>query len=259
MTGAISRGPSLADSVAERVRNDIASGIYKVGDKLPTERDFSEKYGVSRPIVREALGTLKRDGLVQTRQGLGAFVIQTSEAAFRFRGLELDDAEDIQNVIELLMAVEAAATAHAAERRTQKQLTLIEQQLHAMESAIARGESGVEEDIAFHQAIIKASDNHYFHDMTTFLDGRVRNFIRKARASTERQSLLSMVMEEHVAIFDAIANSDPLEARKAAENHLRGAASRLALHLSKATLSEQHTDSDQLNDRKHSPSGRGAS
>ena len=236
MSETISRGPSLADAVVERIRRDITSGGYGVGDKLPTERDLSEKYGVSRPIVREALGTLKRDGLISTRQGLGAFVIETNEPAFRFRELELNDAADIQNVIELLMAIEAAATAHAAERRSSAQLAAIEAQLHAMEEAIARGENGVEEDIAFHHAINDACGNVYFQDMSKFLDGRVRNFIRKARASTQRQSLIERVQEEHLAIFEAIANSNPQEARKAAEAHLRGAASRLALVLSRSTL-----------------------
>ena len=137
------------------------------------------------------------------------------------------------------MAVEAAATAHAAERRSPEQLHAIEEQLHAMELAIERGESGVEEDIAFHHAINEACGNPYFRDMSKFLDARVRNFIRKARASTERQSLILRVKEEHIAIFEAIAKANPQEARKAAEAHLRGAASRLALHLSKATLGEQ--------------------
>lgn len=236
MNEPISRGPSLADSVAERIRQDITSGTYGVGDRLPTERVLSEKYGVSRPIVREALGTLKRDGLISTRQGLGAFVIETREMTFRFRGLELNDAQDIRDVIELLMAIEAAATAYAAERRSPEQLAAIETQLHAMEMAVDRGESGVEEDIAFHCAIVDACGNPYFQDMSKFLDDRVRNFIRKARASTNRQSLISRVKEEHIAIFEAIAAGNGQKARLAAEAHLRAAASRLALHLSDATL-----------------------
>ncbi len=240
----ISRGPSLADSVAERIRQDITSGTYGVGDRLPTERVLSEKYDVSRPIIREALGTLKRDGLISTRQGLGAFVIETREMTFRFRGLELNDANDIRNVIELLMAIEAAATAYAAERRSREQLVAIETQMRAMETAVARGESGVEEDIAFHCAIVDACGNPYFQDMSKFLDDRVRNFIRKARASTTRQSLIERVKAEHLAIFEAIAAGNAQEARLAAEAHLRAAASRLALHLSDATLRQAQQAAD---------------
>jgi GntR family transcriptional repressor for pyruvate dehydrogenase complex len=227
----VRRAPSLVEVVAKRIRGDIKSGTYAIGDKLPTERDLSEKYGVSRPIVREAIGALKRDGLVATRQGLGAFVIETKEIAFRLAGLDLTDAIDIGNVIELLMAVESAATALAAERRSAQQLDAIERQLHSIQQAFDNGESGIEEDLAFHREIVDASGNPRFREMSDFLEAHVRNFIRKARASSLRNALLADVQREHVAIFNAIASGRPQEARKAAEDHLRGAANRLALHL----------------------------
>lgn len=231
----VTRGPSLADTVAGRIRADITSGVYAKGDKLPTERDLSDKYGVSRPIVREAIGTLKRDGLVATRQGLGAFVIETKEIAFRLAGVDLTDAVDVQNVIELLMAVEAAATALAAERRSDRQLREIERRLNAIQTAFDKGEAGIEEDLLFHREIVDACGNPHFREMSDFLESHVRNFIRKARASTLRNALLEQVQAEHVAIYTAIANADPEAARLAAENHLRGAASRLTL-LSKEAL-----------------------
>lgn len=231
MSDKVSRGPSLADSVAAKIRNDITSGGYAKGDRLPTERDLSDKYGVSRPIVREAIGTLKRDGLVATRQGLGAFVIETKEVAFRLAEVNLTDALELQNVIELLMAVESAATALAAERRSDEQLARIEQQLNAIQLAFDRNETGIEEDLAFHREIVDACGNPHFREMSDFLDAHVRNFIRKARASTLRNALLSQLQAEHVAIYQAIADGDPQQARLAAEAHLRGAAKRLTLHL----------------------------
>ncbi|MCZ3378234.1 FadR/GntR family transcriptional regulator [Rhizobium sp. AG207R] len=227
----VTRGPSLVDSVAGRIRADITSGTYAKGDKLPTERVLSEKYGVSRPIVREAIGTLKRDGLVATRQGLGAFVIETKEVAFRLPGVDLTDSLDVQNVIELLMAVESAATALAAERRTEKQLREIERRLNAIQMAFDNGAAGIQEDLAFHREIVDACGNPYFREMSDFLETHVRNFIRKARASTLRNALLEQVQGEHIAIYNAIANADAQGARLAAENHLRGAATRLTLLL----------------------------
>jgi GntR family transcriptional regulator, transcriptional repressor for pyruvate dehydrogenase complex len=232
----IARNQSLADAVAERIRSDIFSGVYAIGDRLPTEREFSETYGVSRPIVREAVGCLKRDGLISTRQGLGAFVIQTHELAFRLNGADLDDADDIRNVVELLMAVESAATGLAAERRTKPELTEIKNRLNAMQQAIDRGDDGVEEDIAFHRTIVQATKNPYFRQMSEFLDTRIRNFIRKARTNTARKykERIQAVQEEHSAIYDAIASGDGPNARLAAETHLLKAAERLALYLKKA-------------------------
>lgn len=232
VTKVISRGPSLADSVSGSIRAEITSGAYAIGDKLPTEKELAETYGVSRPIVREAINALKRDGLVVTRQGLGAFVSETREQSFRFTSFDVNDAIDIRNVIELLMAVEAEATARAAQRRTQEDLKIIEDHLNAMQTAIDRGESGVDEDMEFHRSIVEASRNPYFRDMSDFLDANVRNFIRKARENTARlnRGLVQEVQGEHRAIFDAIASGKAQAARKAAEAHLVGAAKRLALY-----------------------------
>ncbi|MFH1554678.1 MAG: GntR family transcriptional regulator, partial [Pseudomonadota bacterium] len=68
----IGRGPSLADTLAQRLREEISSGRLRPGERLPTEQQLAGTYGVSRPIVREAVGRLKHDGLVLTRQGAGA-------------------------------------------------------------------------------------------------------------------------------------------------------------------------------------------
>lgn len=182
--------------------------------------------------MREAIGTLKRDGLVAKRQRLGAFVIETKEIAFRLAGIDLTDALEIRNVIELLMAVESAATALAAERRSAEQLAAIERQLHSIQKAFDDGRAGVEEDLAFHREIVDASGNPHFREMSDFLETHVRNFIRKARASSLRNALLADVQREHVALFNAIADGNPQDARRAAEEHLRGAANRLALLLS---------------------------
>ena len=75
-TSHLDRAPSLADVLAQRLEQDIAQGHYAPGEKLPSEQQLATTYGVSRPIVREAIGRLKHDGLVTSRQGSGAFYRQ---------------------------------------------------------------------------------------------------------------------------------------------------------------------------------------
>ncbi len=229
----LSRALSLADQVARRLQAEIASGRYGGGAKLPSENDLAEIYGVSRPIVREAIGRLKHDGLVVTRQGAGAFVAEGGTGSvFRLDVVDFRDEDEIRGIVELLIAVEAAASGHAATRRTPEQLAAIQAQLDAMQAAIDRGEPGVEEDLAFHRAIVDATGNPFFRDMSDFLDTRVRKFIRMARSNTARfQGLTEAVQVEHQAIFDAIATRDERGAREAAENHLLRAAERLELYL----------------------------
>ena len=233
----LDRAPSLADVLAQRLAGDIAEGRYGPGEKLPSEQQIATTYGVSRPIVREAIGRLKHDGLITSRQGSGAFVAESGGASvFRLDVSNFTDRAEIESIIELLMAIESSATELAAQRRTAEDLALIGTQLEAMQRAIDRGDSGVDEDVAFHQAIVDATKNPFFKDLSTFLDRRVRSFIRTARANTAKLQIGHMmaVQEEHRAIFEAIQNQNSQLARQAAEDHLKRAAERLAIYMKRA-------------------------
>ena len=225
--------PSLPTRLAQRLQEDIAQGRYGPGERLPTEQQISEQHGVSRATVREAIGRLKHDGLVVSRQGSGAFVAEDGgPAVYRLAIADFSDEAEIRNIVELLIAVEAAASEHAARRRTRRQLSLIQARLDDMRQAIDRGEPGVDEDLAFHRAIVEAAGNPFFRDLSDFFDQRVRKFIRTARSNTARfQGLSEAVQVEHQAIFEAIEAQDPAQARAAAETHLVNAAARLTLYL----------------------------
>jgi GntR family transcriptional regulator, transcriptional repressor for pyruvate dehydrogenase complex len=230
----LDRAPSLADTLAQRLEKDIAEGRYAPGEKLPSEQQIATAYAVSRPIVREAIGRLKHDGLITSRQGSGAFVAESGGASvFRLDVSNFTDRQEIEAIVELLMAIESSATELAAQRRTDEDLIAIGTQLQAMQSAIDRGDSGVDEDVAFHLAIVGATKNPFFKDLSTFLDRRVRSFIRTARANTAKLQTGHMmaVQEEHRAIFEAIRQQNPEAARHAAEQHLKQAAQRLALYM----------------------------
>lgn len=231
--GLLRRPPSLADTLAAKLRREIVAGDLGAGERLPTEQQLSEIYGVSRPTVREAIRCLKQDGIVITRQGAGAFVADPETVSvFRLDIKDFSDSSEIFHIVELLMAVEAAATEHAARRRTSADLRAIETQLKAMQAAIDRNEPGVDEDVEFHRAILAATKNPFFRDLSGFLDHRVRNFIRTARANSAQWAGMSQTVQtEHELIFDAIARQDAAAAHAAAESHLKNAAARLARYL----------------------------
>lgn len=229
MSEQLIRSPSLADTVANRLRREISRGHYKPAEKLPTEHKLSEMYGVSRAIIREALGRLKQDGLVRSRQGAGAYVAEDSSPVFRLVVGDGQDTTEVQHVVELLVAFEAAASGLAAVRRTDEQLRRIQAEFQAMERAIEAGESGIDEDVAFHRAIIEATENPVFQDMFNFLSTRVRTFIGIARTNSARyQGVTKKVQEEHSAILAAIVERDEEKARTAAAVHLHNAARRLS-------------------------------
>lgn len=228
LAGLMQRGPLLAERLADKVRQEIADGAFRAGDRLPTEREMSESYGVSRAIVREALGRLKHDGLVVSRQGSGAFVMEGSAPTLRLHVVP-SDAGDLREVVELLSAIRSAASAHAAVRRTPAQLNTIKQWYEAIDQAVRDGHAGEDEDIGFHRAIIDAAGNPLFNQILEFLDARVRHFVRTARTNSRHWGLTAEVQAEHQAMLDAIDIGDSDAARGAAERHLANALARLTL------------------------------
>ena len=222
------RTPLLAEKLADRMRQEIGAGAFKAGDRLPTEREMAEIHGVSRAIVREAMGRLKQDGIVVTRQGSGAFVADSGAPTLRLH-VAPSDAVDLRSVVELLSAIRSAASAHAATRRTPAQLAAITRWYKAIGRAIRDGQPGEEEDIAFHRAIIDAAGNPLFNQLMEFLDGRMRDFVRAARTNSRHRGLTEQVQAEHLVMLDAIAACDREAARSAAERHLANALGRLGL------------------------------
>jgi DNA-binding FadR family transcriptional regulator len=233
-TRKLKRSQSFAGEMADVLRDEIERGVFRPGERLPTEHVLAETFGVSRSVVREAISVLKSDGLVESFQGRGIFVSETPpEAAFRLRQPNLDDKVELALILEFLIANEVAATSLAAERCLDSDLTKIRRALDAMARAVAIGEPGVDEDVAFHAAIIAATRNPFIIAFSNFLEHRVRNLIRTARTNTARfRGLAERVQAEHQAIYDAIAARDPAAARAAAETHLRNAAARLQLYRS---------------------------
>jgi GntR family transcriptional regulator, transcriptional repressor for pyruvate dehydrogenase complex len=225
----------LPDEIARRLIQAIQSGTIAVGDRLPSERALCEQYSVSRAVVREALSQLKSEGLVTSRAGSGVFVTgRTQRQAFRMQEVEIDEKNSLEMVMELLVAVEVAATRLAAVRRTPEDLKRIRRALIGMEYEIANDRLGDEEDFAFHQAIVDATHNPHFQALTAHLEHGARRVIRQARSNTKHNhtDLVEAVQLEHKQIYDAIASGDARLAAEFAELHLRNAAERLSIYLS---------------------------
>src|SRR6185503_16690634 len=150
----------LTDEVIARLKKEVGSGRLAPGARLPTEQELMAALGVSRTVVREAVAALRADGLVTTRQGSGAYVAaDVSRVPFRIDPEGLSSIEDVLEVMELRLAIEVEAAARAAERIAPARLAPIGRALNAIEAAIQRGESAINEDFAFHRAIAEASCN----------------------------------------------------------------------------------------------------
>jgi len=225
----LKRPPTLTDAVAKMLSEAIKSGQYKPGERLPTETELCRTYGVSRPVLREAISQLKFDGLVVPQQGRGVFVSESAfKSSLRLDIPNLENQGEVLKIFELLLAVEVYYTGLAAKHRTQSQLTAIKRALDKLIDTISTGGLGSEEDLAFHSAIVKASNNEYFVTLAQFLEDNVRHAIRTARKHTASFKTLDKdVLKEHEAIYEAIKEKNIDHAREAAESHLIKAMSRL--------------------------------
>lgn len=216
------RASNLTDQVSAAMLTRIASGGLAPGARLPTEQALSSEFGVSRTVVREAISRLKSEGLVQTRQGAGAFVAQNRLGIpFRIAPGSVDSFEATVEILELRVAVESEAAALAAERGTRRQVQAIRAALDAMREAFERGEDGLEEDLHFHRAIAQATRNSKYVDLIEFLERYVRHQIQITGGKLARASRMADTQSEHEAIYAAIATRNPDEARASARTHFR--------------------------------------
>lgn len=229
----IARPLRLSEEVSGELQRRISRGELKPGDRLPTEKALGDAFGVSRAVVREAIARLKADGLIETKQGSGAFVVEVPKTInLRFwqgAGPELDELRDI---FELRAMVEGAVAELAAQRRDAGDLQAMAEHLHTMDLAMANGEDGTEADDNFHIAMAKATHNAYVSRLVEFL-GRHFSDSRKLSWQGTRNELAHPreAQSEHRALFTAISGGDAEVARRCALDHLRGTAGRFGIKL----------------------------
>ncbi|HTI03371.1 MAG TPA: FadR/GntR family transcriptional regulator [Acidisoma sp.] len=226
----IAPSPSRTAQLAERIGRDIRAGRLQPGEKLPTEQELIAQYHVSRTVVREAMATLRSEGLIVSRQGAGVFVADhTSARPFRIVSEELKSLVEIENVLQLRLAVEVEAAGLAAERRTDEDVAAIGQALRNIDEAIAKGASAVKEDLDFHCAISAATGNPYFPRFIQFLGPVIipRQTIRVGLETVEERRLyVGQVQKEHRQIFEAVRTGDGKLARRYVRDHLEASRDR---------------------------------
>jgi GntR family transcriptional repressor for pyruvate dehydrogenase complex len=214
----------LSRGLFEQLSEQIKSGRLAAGARLPTEEELSRAARVSRTVVREAVAALRADGLVVTRQGVGAFVSAApQQAPFRIDQEGMRSIEDVLHVMELRLGVEIESAGLAAERGTKAQVRAISAALEAMDRAAAQGKDAVDQDLELHRAIAEATGNPQFPRFLQFVG---RHLIPRRIVSGMPQSMggreayLKLLQGEHQAIVAAIQQHDPKAAREAMRRHL---------------------------------------
>ena len=223
-TAPLRRSRSLTADLVEALGDRIRDGRLQAGDKLPTEGAIMQEFGVSRTVVREAISRLQAAGMVETRHGVGTFVLGQGEASsFRIDPSQLAALQDVISVLELRIGVETEGAALAAARRTPENLQALRAALDAFASAVAQERDPVGPDYQFHLEIARATQNPHYADLMTTLGGTMIPRARleaAAPVTPERLDYLRRVNLEHESILAAIERQDAEGARAAMRTHL---------------------------------------
>lgn len=221
--------PNLVSRVGEEIRRAILAGEVRTGEKLPSEAKLTALHAVSRTVVREAIASLRADGLVEARQGAGVFVLSNKQPpANTLRTFDPERISSIIEVLELRSAVEMEAAALAAIRRSPAQEEAIFERCDDIDALIARGEGTTVGDFAFHLAIADATNNPRFREFLEMMGGKVipRSGLQENDRETTPGVYLAQLQAEHRRIAEAISARDGDAARDAMRIHLMGSQQR---------------------------------
>ncbi len=202
--------------IAESIRNRQISS----GERLPTERELSSAFGVSRGVIREAIKVLGALGLVEARQGSGIYVSNNVPTVTRAFTLSVSpDAESIERLFEFRRTLEVETARLAALRRSDDELVAIAAAAEATARALDSGdwgEFGVA-DNAFHAAVARASGNPYLEVAVATAREMHQGVV--SLISDRAGSVTSAVVHHH-AIVEAISTRQPDAAGRAMADHI---------------------------------------
>ena len=220
---------SLAQRVVTGLKDRILAGDLAPGEKLPSETELVEEYAVSRTVVREAVTRLRAEGLVETFQGRGSFVLTVPQpSSFSLEASAIRNQRDVLDMVDFRLGVETEASALAARNRTNADTVAISEAL--AELARAGHEGAVEADFTFHRAIAVATGNRFYTELLDALGPMMimlpRTQLGSAYSLTDAEHV-DRVNREHEAVAAAVLAGDVETARAAMRVHLGNTRRRL--------------------------------
>lgn len=218
----------LGDLVYDGIFSMIASGEIAENVRLPSEVELGRHFGVSRPIVREALARLRDDGLIQSRRGSGSYVKRKPDANV-FRFVEIGSVSDIQRCYDFRVGFEAGAAGLAATSWRAEEMAELESAVAELSQTLSKGELAVDADSRFHRAVAEATRNPYYISVQNSLDQNIRFGMNLALnlSLLKPATRNKIVVDEHAEIIEAIRQRDANAASQAMARHIENARKRM--------------------------------
>jgi GntR family transcriptional repressor for pyruvate dehydrogenase complex len=217
----------VAEEVARRIQALILDGTFKPGAPLPAERTLSQRFGVSRGSVRDALRKLEMIGLLHSRHGQGTFPqelsvanLVTPLASVLTYNRELQD-----ELMDVRRMFEPAVARVAATRVTNAELTELETILAAQQAKLASGEPALSEDAAFHAALARATHNR----IIVLIMETLNDLLTESReAALQQRGRPLRSVQSHTSVVEALRRRDADGAARAMHDHIDQIADLLA-------------------------------
>jgi GntR family transcriptional regulator, transcriptional repressor for pyruvate dehydrogenase complex len=211
---------TLTAAAFEQLISYVVNGSWKAGDRIPPERELCQQLGIARTSLREALKAMELIGMLDSRVGDGTFVCPRTEFLSRpllwaFTGT---DHNELQDIMEARTIIEENLAGLAAERGSDEDIASIGQAVQMMRDSIARGDSILEADMAFHMAICNAARNEVLQNAVQLLRNLMRQWIYYKLLIPD---VAPTVLKRHLAIYRAISSRKPTTARSEMRRHLQ--------------------------------------
>lgn len=221
-----SRTTGIVNAVQKRFEERLLDGSWAPGMRIPAERTLAEEFNVSRATVREAISRLAARDMLMSRQGSGVYVTDRLQAglASPWRQLVADHPELRWDTLEFRLELECATAHFAAQRATRADLKnigdVVKRLTKAYKAADRREEARADAD--FHEAIAEASHNSMFRFLHAGLIRMLREHIALNLTRMHDQAGITAghLMEQHLAVWQAIKTRQPEEARAAMRRHI---------------------------------------
>lgn len=207
------------DLIIQQIKNLISSGKLKPGDRLPSERVLTERFGVGRGYIREALRKLEFYGILKTLPQKGTIVASLGVKALE--GLIANilhlESRDFESLMEVRLPLEVQAARLASQRATVRDLRELEQAHEDFRQQVESGSSGLEEDHLFHLKIAETAQN----SVLSSLIGLITPDIIALSSKNQPDSRFRSTLTEHGAILEAISARDAERAAASMHAHMR--------------------------------------
>jgi len=217
------RPKKISEEIVEQIKDLIAKGDLRPGDRVPSEREMASLLGVSRPSVREAIMVLEAMGLLESRQGGGTFVRSLTEVSISDPLLNMVESDPslLLSLVEIRMGLETWSSYLAAKRITDPEIQELADLLQQMERDAASGGWNADVDARFHYKITSATHNTLQLHLLDTIHGLYHATIQIALMEFyQRKGYIEILLDQHRSIFNAISSRDPDGARQAMMIHL---------------------------------------